>query len=535
MQQEKMLQKKEEDYKQLYSKFTPLNHKVDKLVETVEVLRDENADLRKQLKQKDQQLQELDLLKYQIQQMQRVVYRSTSEKFIPGQLALDIEAEQIEACSINDGKKVEGYTKHKATPKPHPGRNQIPAHIRRVYVEIKPDNLPEGAVLVDTIESEQLEYDPGRLFATCYKRLKYMLKKEDGTVEFFIASLPEEKDKSIAAPSLKAHVTIEKYMWHTPIYRQKQKFSSVGIIIDENTIGDWIASVCKSLIALYDELRKSIVNPGCGYMMADETHYKVLDSEKGKGKKSHIGYLWTYCNPVDRLVFFEYQKGRGNKHAREVLLNYQGKILHSDGYSVYKHYTQLRKLTQACCNAHARRRFDEAKFTDKKRAEHALMLYAQLYGVEKYCKEMDLSFDERHRLRQEKSKPVFDELARWVKEEIPKVTTLRSPIGKALAYFAEREKELSVFLNDGMVEIDTNLIENTIRPIALGRNNYLFAGSHDAAQNAAIIYSLIATCKLHDVNPYEWLKHVLTVMPTHPVSRIRELLPQNWNQLVTQQ
>lgn len=121
----------------------------------------------------------------------------------------------------------------------------------------------------------------------------------------------------------------------------------------------------------------------------------------------------------------------------------------------------------------------------------------------------------------------------WVREEIPKLTTLRSPIGKAMAYFSEREKQLSVYLTDGMLLMDTNIIENSIRPIALGRNNYLFAGSHDAAQKAAIIYSLFATCKLHDVNAYEWLKHVLTVMPTHPANRIKDLLPQNWNQLIT--
>jgi transposase len=153
--------------------------------------------------------------------------------------------------------------------------------------------------------------------------------------------------------------------------------------------------------------------------------------------------------------------------------------------------------------------------------------------VESYCKEMDLTFDERRKLREEKSRPVFEELAAWVREEIPKVTTLRSPIGKALAYFSEREKQLGMFLSDGMLLMDTNLIENTIRPIALGRNNYLFAGSHDAAQNAAIIYSLFATCKLHNVNPYEWQKAVLTLMPTFLASRIKELLPQNCNSLVT--
>ena len=122
----------------------------------------------------------------------------------------------------------------------------------------------------------------------------------------------------------------------------------------------------------------------------------------------------------------------------------------------------------------------------------------------------------------------------YVKEEIPKLTTLQSPIGKVMAYFSEREKQLGMFLHDGMLLMETNLIDNTIRPISLGRNNYLFAGSHDAAQIAAILYSLFATCKLHDVNAYEWLKYVLTVMPTFPASRIKELLPQNWSQVLVE-
>jgi transposase len=536
MQLEKIIEKKDEDYKTLYSKFTPLSNRVDKLAELVKQVEEEKETLLKLLKEQDQKLQQMELLKHQLDQLQRLIYARSTEKSsqnIPGQLVLGIDAEVVEACNINDGQKISSYTKYKTEPKKHPGRNQIPAHIPRVVVELKPDNLPEGAELFDKEETEQLEYDPAKLFATVYRRLKYKLTKPDGTTEFFIAPLPEEKDKNIAAPSLRAHHIVEKYAYHTPIYRQIQKLREHGFVMADSTIIDRIHRDAYSLTALYDEHRKSIVKPACGYMMADETSMTVLDSEKGKGKKSHIGYMWAYCNPVDRLVFFEYQKGRGNKHARPVLQHYKG-YLHTDGYGVYKHFGSLQGVTHVCCNAHARRKFFEAKFTDKKRAEHVLMLYGKMYGVESYCKEMNLSFDERHKLRQEKSKPVFEELAAWVREEIPKVTTLRSPIGKALAYFSEREKQLGMFLTDGMLLMDTNLIENSIRPIALGRNNYLFAGSHDAAQNAAIIYSFFATCKLHDVSPYHWLKNVLTLMPTFPASRMKELLPQNWNQFFNQ-
>jgi transposase len=538
MQFDMITAKKDEEIKGLAAEIAPLKRMVEELVGTVNELREERATLVKELEEKPKLLQKLELLQQQYDQLRRLVYSRSSEKsptvVAPEQLMLGVEAEEVETCQITDGKKVDGYTKGRAVERQkHPGRNEIPAHIERKYIDLYPENLPEDAELFDKIETEQLEYDPARLFATVYRRHKYKRSKPDGTAEFFIADLPAEKDKSLAAPSLKAHVTTEKYLWHMPIHRQMQKFGQSGIILSENTIGDWINGTCRNLTAIYDALRENIVRPACGYMMADETHITVLDSERGKGKKSQIGWMWAYCNPLDRLVFFEYHRGRGNKHARPVLQNYQGH-LQTDGYSVYKHYGNLPGVTHSNCNAHARRKFHEAKFTDRKRAEHALELYGKLYGIESYCREQNLSFDDRKRIRQEKSVPVFEELTGWVKEQIPKLTTLRSPIGKALAYFSEREKQLGMFLQDGMLLMDTNLIENTIRPIALGRNNFLFAGSHDAAQNAAIIYSLLATCKLHEVSGYDWLKYVLTVMPTFPSSRIRELLPQHWKARITE-
>ena len=536
-QHDHMVQSKEDVITELKAQITPLKNANEELITMVKQMQEQSASLLNIIKEKDRQLQKLELIEHQYKQLQRLLYSSKSERsfsgVVSGQLMLDIEAEKVEACNFNDGLKVAEYTKHKSEKQKHPGRNELPAHIERKYIDIYPENLPEAAVLVDKIETEQLEYDPAKLFATVYRRHKYKLDRPDGSTEFFIATLPEEKDKSLAAPSLKAHVTTEKYLWHMPIYRQMQKFAQSGIILSDATIGDWINGTCRSLTAIYDALRKEIIHSASKYMMADETAFTVLDTEKGKGKKSHIGYMWSYCNPVDRLVFFEYQKGRGNKHARAVLQDFKG-YLHTDGYNVYKHYGSLDGVTHVNCNAHARRKFHEAKFTDRTRAEHVLMLYSKLYGIESYCREQNLSFDDRKKIRQEKSVPIFEELKSWVKDQIPKLSTLRSPIGKALGYFSERENELGVFLHDGMLLMDTNLIENTIRPIALGRNNYMFAGSHDAAQNAAIIYSLFATCKLHDVNAYDWLKFVITAMPTFPSSRIKELLPQNWKARITE-
>ena len=336
MQFDMILEQKDGQISRLISEITPLKNVFEQLTGRIKDLESRYESALKLLEEKDKRLQKLELIEHQYEQLKKLIYSRSSEKLgtaIPGQLLLGIDAEIVESCPVGDGQKVASYTKAKSAREKHPGRNELPAHIERKYIDLYPENLPEDAERFDTIETEQLEYDPARLFATVYRRYKYKRSKPDGSVEFFIATLPEEKDKSLAAPSLKAHVTTEKYLWHMPIHRQMQKFGQSGIILSENTIGDWINGTCRSLTAIYDELRNSIVKPACGYMMADETHITVLDSNKGKGKKSHIGWMWAYCNPVDRLVFYEYQRGRGNKHARPVLENYQG-YLHSDGYNV---------------------------------------------------------------------------------------------------------------------------------------------------------------------------------------------------------
>jgi transposase len=322
LQFDSIIKQKDEVIQQLKNEITPLKNAVEQLIVEVKLQREENASLLNIIKEKDKRLQKLELIEYQYQQLIKLVYGRSSERssaVIPGQLQLEINADIVEVCNINDGQKIESYTKSKSEKKKHPGRNEIPAHIERKYIDMHPENLPEDAEHFDTIETEQLEYDPARLFATVYRRYKYKRCAPNGSIEFFIASLPEEKDKSLAAPSLKAHVTTEKFLWHMPIHRQMQKFAQSGIILSENTIGDWINGTCRSLTAIYDALRENIVKPACGYMMADETRIDVLDSEKVRGKKSHLGWMWSYCNPVDRLVFFEYHKGRGNKDARPVL------------------------------------------------------------------------------------------------------------------------------------------------------------------------------------------------------------------------
>jgi transposase len=201
--------------------------------------------------------------------------------------------------------------------------------------------------------------------------------------------------------------------------------------------------------------------------------------------------------------------------------------LQTDGYQVYVEFGHRDGIILLHCMAHARRKFSETLQNDKHRSEYVLEYMQQLYAIEEHARDNKLSFDETYQLRQQKAVPILEHLGKWMKEAYMQVTP-KSSIGKALAYSIERWAALSLYTSNGMLHIDNNPVENSIRPVAIGRKNYLFAGSHDAAQESAMIYSLLGTCKIHNINPWEWLKDVLTRLPDHPINKIKELLPHNW-------
>ena len=262
-----------------------------------------------------------------------------------------------------------------------------------------------------------------------------------------------------------------------------------------------------------------------GYLHADETGIKVLDQNKA-GKKIHNGFFWVYHNSIQKLVFFDYQKSREKQVPKEMLATFKGH-LQTDGYEAYDAFDNREGILHLQCMAHARRYFMEALVTDQQRAEYVLQHMQQLYAIERRCKDKELSFDERKEVRQKEAVPVLNKLGQWMKEEHPKVLP-KSPIGKALAYCIKRWEKLCMYTTDGMLSIDNNSVENSIRPVALGRKNYLFCGSADAAQRTAMLYSLLGCCKMHSIDPYLWLKDVLTRLPMHPINQIKELLPHNW-------
>ncbi|QDH80440.1 IS66 family transposase [Echinicola soli] len=397
------------------------------------------------------------------------------------------------------------YTRRKQA-SAHPGRVALPEHLPVEEVEIKPEGDLSGMVCIGKEVTEELDYIPGRHIIRRYIRYKYAPKDKNSGSGVLIGKLPERViDKGIPGAGLLASILTDKYGDHLPLYRQLQRFKRENIKIAASTMDGWVRQALERLEPLYDCLLGD--TKAMGYLQADETTIKVMDGAK-KGA-CHLGYYWTYHNPLEKTVLFDYQPTRGSIGAENLLKGFKG-YLQTDGYATYKKLGKQEGVTHLACWAHARREFFDAMTNDKKRAEKALEFIGKLYAVEREAKENNLVPDAVKKLRLDESLQVINSMSEWIKEQLQDQRVLPgSAIGKALRYSAERWDELSNYLYDGRLEIDNNLVENAIRPVALGRKNYLFAGSHKAAQRAAMIYSFFAICKKHEVNPYEWLKYTL--------------------------
>jgi transposase len=414
------------------------------------------------------------------------------------------------------------YTRKKQA-SAHPGRVALPGHLPVEEVEIRPEGDLSGMVCIGKEVTEELDYIPGSYIIRRYIRYKYAPKDKNSDSGVLIGALPDRViDKGIPGAGLLASILTDKYQDHLPLYRQLQRFKRENIKIAASTIDGWVKRTLERLEPLYDCLLED--TRAMGYLQADETTIKVMDGTK-KGA-CHLGYYWVYHNPLEKTVLFDYQPTRGAKAAENLLKGFKG-YLQTDGYATYKKLGKQEGVTHLACWAHARREFFDAQPNDKNRAGTALDFIQQLYAVERKAKENNLEPEAIKKLRLDDSLPVINKMSEWMKEQLKDPSVLPgSVIGKAVRYSAERWDELSNYLYDGRLEIDNNQIENAIRPVALGRKNYLFAGSHKAAERAAMLYSFFAICKKHEVNPYQWLKYTLQNIMTINHKNIRELYPQ---------
>jgi transposase len=467
-------------------------------------------------------------LRHELDQLKKMIFGAKQERFIPGgspdpaQLTMGLSAEQVAATSLIKAKKIE-YTRTPAVlPNPattHQGRMKLPEHLERKEILIDVDGK-EGCREIGREVTEELEYQPGKLYVNQFIRPKYV---SADNMTILIAPMPDRPlPKAIAGPGLLAQIIIDKYVDHLPLHRQQQRFSREKINIPYSTISDWVSNTCKLITPLYDALQKEVL--ASNYLHADETPIKVLDKDK-KGE-THRGYFWVYHNSLQDTVLFDYQPGRGREGPSEILKSFRGH-LQTDGYAAYNIFKEQKDVTLLHCMAHARRKFIEAEQNDAVRSRYALEQIQQLYIIERKATEEQLGDLDVLKLRQHEAVPILESLGKWMQQAYVEVLP-KSAIGKALAYSIERWEQLTIYTTDGKLNIDNNPVERAIRPVAIGRKNYLFAGSHEAAQRSAMLYSLMGTCKLHGVNPFDWLKNVLEIIPKHPINKIQKLLPHNW-------
>lgn len=401
-----------------------------------------------------------------------------------------------------------------------PVRQDLPERLPRHEVVIEPEEDTTKLRSIGQEVTETLHYVPGQLVVLRRVRPKYVdpTNPDRGVI---IAPLPDRPiGKGLAEASLLAQIVVEKYLDHLPLYRQQQRFKREGIALPPSTLEGWVAQVGALLEPLYqslcDEVRHS------GYLQADETTIPVLD--KSKKGQSHRGYYWVYHAPESGLVAVEYQRSRSAAGPQSFLQGYEG-ALQSDGYAAYDGFDTEETITHYGCWAHARRGFYEAQQNEPERAEHVLAQISQLYQIERGLREAEASPGQRRPERRARSVPLLEQIKTYLEAHpgLPK-----SPWGKAVRYTLKRWDKLTGYVEDGRIEIDNNGVENAIRPIALGRKNYLFAGSHEAAQRSAVLYSLLGTCKKQGVNPQVWLSDVLSRIACYPVKQVRELLPHRW-------
>jgi transposase len=410
----------------------------------------------------------------------------------------------------------------------------LPETLEREEVIIDPKgDLSNYAVIGEDV-TEVLVLIPASFKVKRIIRRRWALKDNTDTESkgVLIAPIPSRTVKrGLFDESVLVYLLISKYIDHLPLHRQMKIFQRAGINIPASTLSDNTAAVCQALLPLYLALKRELLSNL--YLQADETTIKVLKSGPPPGQKKgacHLGYYWALHAPVDGLVLFEYQQGRGQEGPKKLLQNFSG-VLQSDGYAVYQAlFKNSQSVNQLYCMAHIRRKFDEAHDYDNDRSSYAVKEIAKLYGIEKSIREASPQLSETQIVekRMTEAAPILRELKDWMLAEYPKVLP-KSPIGKALAYALGLWDNMHYYTLHGHLQIDNNAIENAIRPIALGRKNYLFAGTHDAAQNAAMIYSLFATCKKHNVNEQEWLTDVLRKMndPEYD-GKFSDLLPHRW-------
>lgn len=493
------------------------------LPDDVEVLK---ALLREQAVELQSKTLKIEQLKAQLAKLKRMQFGRSSEK-------LDREIEQLELLleDLREGEAESPATRTQvaAEERQKPCRRPLPESLpREEIVHAAACACPKcGGELRRLGEdvTELLEYVPSSFKVVRHVRPKFSCRRCEAITQAPMPSLPIERGRP--GPGLIAHVLVSKYADHLPLYRQSDIYERQGIELERSTLADWVGRSSALLAPLVEALKKDVM--ASDVLFGDDTPVPVLAPGTGKTK---TGRLWTYVRDgrphgdtrAPASVYF-YSPDRKGEHPASHLANFKG-TLHADGYAGFNAIFEKAVVTEAACWAHVRRKFfEEWEAKQSLIAKEALDRIGELYRIEAEARGSPP--EERKGLRQEKTRPLLDALHTWLAATNAKLSQ-KTDLAKAIRYALTRWQSLTRFVGDGRLEIDNNAAERSIRPLALGRKNYLFAGSDKGGERAAAIYSLIETAKLNRLDPEAYMRDVLTRIADHPINRLAELLPWNW-------
>jgi transposase len=506
-----------------------------------ELIAQKDSHIRELTAKLESTLRQLTTLQHQMEQMLRRLYGRKSEQFNPNQMMLD----SIVLESLNQNQDAQGSTLETATPiepevvkvrKPsrHHGRVPIPEHLERVEILLDiPDEqkfCPETGEPLKVISveiSEKLEYRPGKLVVNVYKRPQYALpERTDSFGGVIAAAMPDHPIARCKADvGLIAHLIVSKFADHLPLYRQDGIFEREGVTIPLATQASWLMQVYESIKLLGENFRQAIFERDV--IFTDDTPIPLQVKGNGKLKKAR---LWVYVRggTGPALTAYDFSIDRSKRRPLDYLNNYRGYV-HADAYSGYDELFRREGIVEVGCWAHARRKFDEAVSSRPLEATDILARIARLYHeVETPC--VNMTPEERCRFRKEHATPILDGIFAKI-EEIRQQTIPSEPLRKAVDYALNQKKALYRYLEDGRLRPDNNLAENAVRPVALGRKNWLFVGSERGGRAAALFMGLIQSCKNCKINPWEYFDDMLRRIMSQPISHLRELLPDQWKPL----
>jgi len=474
--------------------------------------------------------QQVEMLTSQLAQVQRMMFGRKSEKVSPNQLALfaseasELPAEEAKDNSSEDDESSKpAGPKKKKSPKSHPGRHPFPDSLEREDIHLHPDNLdckycgermePAGVEISEKLASRQ------SFFVKSYHRHKYACRHcEDDIVR---PDLPSEAgDKSLATTDVHARVAVSKYLDHIPLYRQEAMFRREGVILKRQTLCGWMSRYAYSLqpitVQMAKEMRSGV------FIQSDDTGLKYLKSPG----PANQGYMWSYV--CGQMVVYDFTTSRSRAGPTEFLSGFSG-TLQVDGYAGYNKVVQECRLIRAACWAHVRRKFENALKTEETMSAKILLLLQKIYRVERDIREQDPALTPKQIVvvRKNRSLPVIDDIGKYLLE-CRQTVLPKSPLGKAIEYAFGQWEWLETYIHNGLVDIDNNSCERSMRPVAIGRKNFMFAGSEAGGHTAAVFYTLLGTCSRLGINPQEYLADVMVRVNTHPQSRIAELTPHGW-------